>query len=196
MSTREAASVLLGELREKGFCVLGGALPADAVEACREAFWPWLMEHVAAAPEANRGPHRHHVPMPFEPPCFAPELLFCSDVLELVRAAMDDRVVADQWGCDAPIAGSTHQELHAALCKANRPTTSARTGIRSEDAAIAHEPDSSAERIRGSSASRSAMTGVAAHSGLSRPPARTRRSTTAWWSPSAPRPSVARVAQP
>jgi len=40
--------------------------------------------------------------MPFDPPCFAPEFFFDEDVLSIVRGALDDRVVADQWGCDGP----------------------------------------------------------------------------------------------
>ncbi len=51
--------------------------------------------------------------MPFEPPCFAPEFFFNSGVLSLLRSAMDDRIVADQWGCDVALPGSQHQALHA-----------------------------------------------------------------------------------
>ncbi len=50
--------------------------------------------------------------MPFEPPCFAPEFFFDAGVLSIVRGAMDDRVVADQWGCDVPLRGSEYQEVH------------------------------------------------------------------------------------
>jgi ectoine hydroxylase-related dioxygenase (phytanoyl-CoA dioxygenase family) len=50
--------------------------------------------------------------MPFTPPCFAPEFFFDAEVLRIVRAAMNDRVVADQWGCDAPVRGSSHQSPH------------------------------------------------------------------------------------
>jgi ectoine hydroxylase-related dioxygenase (phytanoyl-CoA dioxygenase family) len=51
--------------------------------------------------------------MPFEPPCFAPEFFFDETILRVVRDAMDDRIVADQWGCDVPVIGSVHQDLHA-----------------------------------------------------------------------------------
>src|ERR1700694_5091661 len=50
--------------------------------------------------------------MPFHSPCFAPEFFFDTKVLGSVQAAMDDRVVADQWGCDVPLRGSTHQGVH------------------------------------------------------------------------------------
>jgi ectoine hydroxylase-related dioxygenase (phytanoyl-CoA dioxygenase family) len=50
--------------------------------------------------------------MPFEPPCFAPEFFFDTEVLNIVRGAMDDRIVADQWGCDVPVRGSDYQDIH------------------------------------------------------------------------------------
>jgi ectoine hydroxylase-related dioxygenase (phytanoyl-CoA dioxygenase family) len=50
--------------------------------------------------------------MPFEPPCFVPEFFFDTDLLSIVRTVMDDRVVADQWGCDVPVRGSEYQGIH------------------------------------------------------------------------------------
>jgi ectoine hydroxylase-related dioxygenase (phytanoyl-CoA dioxygenase family) len=50
--------------------------------------------------------------MPFESPIFAPEFFFDDAVLAIVRGLMDDRVVADQWGCDVPLHGSEHQGVH------------------------------------------------------------------------------------
>src|SRR5258708_35426178 len=100
----------LGDLQDKGFCVLRGHYAKPAIDACREAFWPILSEYVEAHRDVpNRGPNRHFLPMPFEPPCFAPEFFFDADVLRIVRQAMDDCVVVDQWGCDVPLKGSTNQ---------------------------------------------------------------------------------------
>lgn len=50
--------------------------------------------------------------MPFEPPCFAPEFFFDPDVLSIVRGAMGQSIVADQWGCDIPLRGPEHQRVH------------------------------------------------------------------------------------
>jgi hypothetical protein len=101
------------EIRERGFCVLRAHFPRPLVEACRDAFWPVLLDYLKThGCEPNRGPHRHFLPMPFEPPCFAPEFFFDSEILGIVRGVMDDRVVADQWGCDVPLRGSTHQGAH------------------------------------------------------------------------------------
>jgi hypothetical protein len=103
----------LRELQENGFCVLRQQFSRASVETCRQAFWPLLLAYLDAQREApNRGPHRHFLPMPFNPPCFAPEFFFDKDVLSIVRGAMDDRVVADQWGCDMPLRGSEFQAAH------------------------------------------------------------------------------------
>jgi hypothetical protein len=101
------------QLRQKGFCILRARFPASLIDACRVAFWPELLNYLEThREEPNRGPHRHFLPMPFEPPCFAPEFFFDPSVLGLVRGALGERIVADQWGCDVPILGSQHQEAH------------------------------------------------------------------------------------
>jgi ectoine hydroxylase-related dioxygenase (phytanoyl-CoA dioxygenase family) len=88
-------------------------LPRRLIDECRAAFRPVLEAYLAAhAGEPNRGPHRHFLPMPFDPPCFAPEFFFDPDILGIVRGVMDERVVADQWGCDVPLSGSEYQEAH------------------------------------------------------------------------------------
>jgi len=102
------------EIQTNGYCVLRRHFSQELIGACREGFWPILLDYLDTHRESpNRGPHRHFLPMPFTPPCFAPEFFFDNDVLRIVRAAMDDRVVADQWGCDVPVRGSAHQSPHA-----------------------------------------------------------------------------------
>lgn len=101
------------EIKERGYCVLRAHLSQRLVNDCREAFWPVLLAYLKAhGHEPNRGPNRHFIPMPFEPPCYAPEFFFDPEILSVVHGAMDDRVVADQWGCDVPVRGSAHQEVH------------------------------------------------------------------------------------
>jgi hypothetical protein len=101
------------EIQDRGYCVLSAHLPRRAIDDCRDAFWPVLLAHLKAhGDEPNRGPCRHFLPMPFDPPCYAPEFFFDPDILSVVRGVMDDRVVADQWGCDAPLRGSDYQDVH------------------------------------------------------------------------------------
>jgi Phytanoyl-CoA dioxygenase (PhyH) len=101
------------EIQDKGFCVLKGHFPQRLIDDCRDAFWPVLLRYLQVhGDEPNRGPHRHFLPMPFQPPCFAPEFFFDPEVLSVVRGVMDDRIVADQWGCDVPLRGSDYQGVH------------------------------------------------------------------------------------
>jgi ectoine hydroxylase-related dioxygenase (phytanoyl-CoA dioxygenase family) len=103
----------VAELRERGFSVLPGCFAESLIDACREEFWPILLDYLKSYfEEPNRGPHRHFVPMPFHPPCFSPEFFFHPQVLSIVHGAMDDRVVADQWGCDVPLRRSEYQGAH------------------------------------------------------------------------------------
>jgi hypothetical protein len=101
------------EIRARGYCVLRGHFARTWVDACRDAFRPVLQSYLEAhGDEPNRGPGRHFLPMPFEPPCFAPGFFFDDQVLSIVRGVMDDRVVADQWGCDVALRGSEYQGAH------------------------------------------------------------------------------------
>jgi hypothetical protein len=103
----------INELRNRGYCVLREHFARRLVEACRGAFWPVLMAYLEAHRGApNRGAQRHYLPMPFEPPCFAQDFFFDDRVLRIVRGVMDDRIVADQWSCDAALLGSDYQGIH------------------------------------------------------------------------------------
>jgi ectoine hydroxylase-related dioxygenase (phytanoyl-CoA dioxygenase family) len=101
------------EIQNRGYCVLKEHFSRPLIDACRDAFWPVLLTYLQNVHhEANRGAHRHFLPMPFEPPCFVPEFFFDDEVLSIVRRVMADRVVADQWGCDVPLRGSDYQGVH------------------------------------------------------------------------------------
>lgn len=103
----------IGELQINGFCVLRDHFAKSLVQACRDAFLPILLDYLERNHDKpNRGDHRHFLPMPFEPPCFAPEFFFDAGILGIVRGVMDQRAVADQWGCDVPLQGSKHQQAH------------------------------------------------------------------------------------
>lgn len=102
------------EVQSQGYCVLRNHFAPSLIDACREAFWPRLVEYLEINGRApNRGPGRHFLPMPFQPPCFAPEFFFDAEILRIARGLMDDRIVADQWGCDVPVRGSEYQGIHA-----------------------------------------------------------------------------------
>lgn len=101
------------EIQDKGYCILRGHFATSQIEACRDAFWPRLFAYLKIhGNDPNRGTHRHFLPMPFEPRSFIPDFFFDNDVLRIMRGVMDDRVVADQWGCDVSVRGSDYQGIH------------------------------------------------------------------------------------
>lgn len=103
----------IAELQDRGFCVLKAHFAKPQIQRCRAAFWPILLDYLNLNRDSpNRGEHRHFLAMPFDPPCFAPEFFFDAAALDIVHGVMGDRVVADQWGCDVPLRGSTHQQPH------------------------------------------------------------------------------------
>jgi hypothetical protein len=72
----------LVEIQENGYCLLRNRFSRDLISACREGFWRILLDYLDDHRETpNRGPHRHFLPMPFTPPCFAPEFFFDNEVL-------------------------------------------------------------------------------------------------------------------
>jgi hypothetical protein len=112
LASIELVQKAINDVQDQGYCVLRSHFASRPVEACRDAFWPRLLACLAGGPASNRGPHRHFRPMPFEPPCFTPQFFVDPDVLGIVRGLMDDRVVADQWGCDVSLRGSEYQGVH------------------------------------------------------------------------------------
>jgi hypothetical protein len=71
------------EIRDRGYSVLREHLARSLIDKCREAFRPALLAYLRAhCHEPNRGPYRHFLPMPFEPPCYSPEFFFDPDILE------------------------------------------------------------------------------------------------------------------
>lgn len=100
------------QVRSFGFVVLRGHLPGPLVDECRDGLRPHWEAFLRDNPPPNRGPHRYFLAMPFEPPWFSPRFFIDPEILRVIRAVMDDRVVADLWGCDVPLFGSEYQRAH------------------------------------------------------------------------------------
>jgi hypothetical protein len=112
MASIESIREKINEVREQGFCILRNQFAPALVEACRQAFWPRLLTYLESGHASNRGPCRHFIAMPFGLPIFVPQFFFDDALLSIVRGLMDDRVVADQWGCDVALRGSEYQGVH------------------------------------------------------------------------------------
>lgn len=101
------------KLQTQGFCILRGHFATSLIDNCRFAFLPEFQKYLEKSNHLpNRGTNRHFLPMPFEPPCFAPEFFFDRQILSIVKNIMGNRIVADQWGCDVPVSGSDYQTVH------------------------------------------------------------------------------------
>jgi hypothetical protein len=101
------------EFQKYGYCILKGHFATSLIDNCRAAFLPILKTYLDNNGHLpNRGTNRYFLPMPFEPPCFAPEFFFDLEILAIVKSIMGDRIIADQWGCDVPLLGSSYQTVH------------------------------------------------------------------------------------
>ncbi len=85
MASIEPVQKTIRGIHDQGYCVLRGHFPSRLVDACRDAFWPRLLAYLGSGQAPKRGPQRHFLSMPFEPPCFTPPFFFDPDVLAIVR---------------------------------------------------------------------------------------------------------------
>ena len=105
---------MAGQILAEGFCLLRQHFPREAVEACRRAFAPKLDEYVAEhADKPNRGPCRHYIALPFEPPFYNPRFFDDDDVVAIVGRILGRDMCIDQYASDTPLQGSVYQDVHA-----------------------------------------------------------------------------------
>ena len=101
------------EILSDGFCIIRDLLPPDVIDACARAFEPILEAHMDEIREKpNRGPNRHFIPLPFQPPFANPVLYENETILAVVRSLIGDDAVIGSYASDTPLQGSIHQELH------------------------------------------------------------------------------------
>lgn len=85
------------ELNKNGYCILKNHFESSLVDSCKLAFLPTLAAYLQRNEHlSNRGANRHFLPMPFEPPCFAPEFFFNETILKILKTVMGEKIVADQ----------------------------------------------------------------------------------------------------
>ena len=76
----------------EGFCILRDQFPKPAIEAGNQAFAPILLDYVAEhADNPNRGPARHYIPLPFEPPLYNP-CFFDDDTIIAIASQVLGRI--------------------------------------------------------------------------------------------------------
>jgi len=101
------------EVLTDGFCIIRDLLPLDVIDDCARAFQPILEAHMDEIREKpNRGPNRHFIKLPFEPPFSNPVLYENETILSIVDHLLGDDVAIASYATDTPLEGSVHQEFH------------------------------------------------------------------------------------
>ena len=101
------------EILVEGFCILRNRFPKPAIEACNEAFASILRDYVAEhADNPNRGPCRHYITLPFEPPLYNPCFFNDDTVIAIASQVLGEDFAIDQYASDTPLKGSVYQEIH------------------------------------------------------------------------------------
>ena len=101
------------EIQTDGVCILRGLLPLDLIDECAKAFEPILETHMDEIREKpNRGPNRHFIQPPFEPPFSNPVLYENETVLSIVDQLLGEDAAIGSYATDTPLQGSVHQEFH------------------------------------------------------------------------------------
>lgn len=101
------------EIQTDGFCILRDLLPVTVIDECARAFASILEAHMDEIREKpNRGPNRHFIKPPFEPPFSDPVLYENETILSIVDQLLGDDAAIGSYATDTPLQGSVHQEFH------------------------------------------------------------------------------------
>ena len=114
MSTDTAACAQ--QIRDIGYCILRRHFPIDAIDACRLGFDTIARSHLEKHGETpNRGPNRHYISLPIQPPLYHPAFFDDEHILAIVSEILGDNILIDQFASDTPFKDSLHQEIHSDL---------------------------------------------------------------------------------
>jgi ectoine hydroxylase-related dioxygenase (phytanoyl-CoA dioxygenase family) len=101
------------EILSVGFCIIRKLLPVGVIDECARAFEPILDAHMDEIREKpNRGPNRHFIKLPFEPPFANPVLYENETILSIVEALLGADAAIGSYASDTPLQGSVHQDFH------------------------------------------------------------------------------------
>jgi len=97
-----------------GYTILEGLIAPDVVAEMAAAFEPIYQANLdTIRNDPNRGPMRHYIVLPFEPPLYQSAFHGHPAVFAIVRAILGDDVYCNQFASDTPAKGSVHQKWHA-----------------------------------------------------------------------------------
>lgn len=100
------------QLKVMGYTILENVFLAAEMERLRKRFLEILDEY-AARTDPNRGASRYGMPLPFEAPFTAPQIVSNSLVLDVVRTILGPDVICSYFASDTPLPGSDYQHAHS-----------------------------------------------------------------------------------
>lgn len=116
--TDEQLADHLERIDRVGYTILEGVVPRDVVAEMAAAFeqlYQSNLDTIRSAP--NRGPMRHYIVLPFEPPFYQSAFNGNPDMFAIVWAILGEDVFCAQFASDTPARGSIHQDWHADISR-------------------------------------------------------------------------------
>jgi len=111
--TEEQIAEHAARVRRIGYTVLERQLPVDAVATIAVAFEPIYQDHLEEIrTKPNRGPMRHYIQLPFEPPFYQNSIHGNDGIIAVVRRLIGDDADMVQFATDTPTQGSIFQDWH------------------------------------------------------------------------------------
>ena len=100
-------------VRQAGYTVLKQQIPVEAVVTIAQAFEQVYEAHLdQIRTNPNRGPMRHYIQLPFEPPFYQSSIHGDSAIVAIVRRLIGDEAELVQYATDTPAVGSVYQDWH------------------------------------------------------------------------------------
>ena len=111
--TEEQLAERAAEVRRTGYTILREQIPAAAVAEVAAAFAPVWEDHLGEIrANPNRGPMRHYIQLPFEPPFYQSRIHGDPGIVGVVRDLLGEDAEMVQYASDTPAKGSVHQDWH------------------------------------------------------------------------------------
>ena len=111
--TEDQVAEHAARVRQVGYTVLEQHLPVDAVAIIAEAFRTVYQDHLdEIRTNPNRGPMRHYIQLPFEPPFYQSSIHGEHGIIAIVRRLLGDGAEMVQYATDTPAKGSVYQDWH------------------------------------------------------------------------------------
>ena len=111
--TEEQIAEHATRVRQIGYTVLEQQIPVNAVTTIAEEFRPVYQDHLdEIRTKPNRGPMRHYIQLPFEPPFYQSSIHGDGGIIAIVRRLIGDDAEMVQYATDTPAQGSVFQDWH------------------------------------------------------------------------------------